>query len=167
MFLTWWRALSKKLGSKRSRRWTRPRTRLWAEPLEDRTLLATSAFFSMPTNLSGNQGTVVTVPLSIGHLFDSLTPVPDQGLAGADVVLTYDPTAFSVSNADISPGALLTNPPPAGSWTFTPNTATPGEIDISLFTSSPAADITSTVGGVLANINFHIKGSAPTGNSTI
>src|SRR5262249_32962125 len=152
MFLTWWRALAKKLGSKRRRQWRRPRTRLWAEPLEDRTLPATSAFFNMPTTLTGNQGTVVTVPLSISHLFDA---AGNQGLAAADVVLTYDANVFLVSNTDITQGALLTNPPPAGSWVFQPNATTPGEIDIALFTSAPAADVTATAGGVLANINFH------------
>ena len=38
-------------------------------------------------------------------------------LNAADVVLTYDPTVFSVSDTDVSKGALLTNPPPSGSWT--------------------------------------------------
>ena len=91
MFLSWWRRLVKK-GSKvetASRRLSRRgssklRRQLWAEPLEDRTLLATSAFLSMPTNLSGNQGTTVTVPLSINHLFDA---AGNQGLNAATVVL--------------------------------------------------------------------------------
>src|SRR5258705_10272894 len=65
--------------------------------LEDRTLPATSAFYSMPTNLVGDQGTVVTVPVSISHLFDA---AGNQGLFGADVVLTYDPTVFTVSDSD-------------------------------------------------------------------
>src|SRR5436189_1484 len=61
----------------------------------------------------------------------------------------------------------MSNPPPGGTWTFIPNGATPGEIDISVSSSAPGADVTSSTGGVLANINFHIRGSAPTGNSTI
>src|SRR6516164_6939103 len=69
------------------------------ETLEDRVVPATSAFFSMPTNLSGNPGTVVSVPLTINHLFDA---AGDQGLSGGDAILTYDPTVFSVSNSDIS-----------------------------------------------------------------
>ena len=83
----------------------------------------------MPTNLSANQGTVVTVPVSIDHLFDGNG---NSGLNSTDVVLTYDPTVFSVANSDISDGSLLTNPPPNGTWTFTQNAATPGEIDISI-----------------------------------
>ena len=137
---------------------------LWLEPLEDRLVFATSAFYSMPINLTGNQGTVVSVPVSINHLFDA---AGNQGLNAADVVLTYDPTVFSVSSADVTQGSLLTNPPPNGTWTFSQNTATLGEIDISFSSSSLGADVTSQTGGVLANINFHVKGSAATGNSTI
>jgi uncharacterized repeat protein (TIGR01451 family) len=147
-----------------TRRVIRRRPRLQLVELEDRATPATSAFLSMPTNLAGNQGTVVTVPVSIGHLFDANG---NQGLHSADVVLTYDPTVFTVANADVTQGALITNPPPNGTWTFAPNTATPGEVDITVASPSPAADVTSQTGGVLANINFHIKGAAPTGNSTI
>src|SRR5204863_6940064 len=91
----------------------------------------------------------------------------DQGLASADVVLTYDPSVFTVSNADVSQGPLLTGSPPNGTWVFQPNTSRPGEIDISASSPNAAHNITSATGGILANINFHIKNAAPTGNSTI
>jgi uncharacterized repeat protein (TIGR01451 family) len=138
--------------------------RLRLERLEDRLALATSAFYSMPTNLTGTQGGSVTVPVTIDHLFDANG---NQGLSSAVAVLTYDPTVFSVSNADVTQGALLTNPPPSGSWTFVPNAATPGEIDINVGSSSLSNDITSDTGGVLANIDFHVLAAAATGSSTI
>src|SRR5262249_39958081 len=103
MFLSWWHSVVQRIHStakgrgRNRRRRSRPQPRAprpWAEVLEDRNLLATSAFYSMPTNLSANQGTVVTVPVTIDHLFDA---AGDQGLSGALVVLTYDQTAFSVS----------------------------------------------------------------------
>ncbi len=142
----------------------RPRKRLGVELLESRVLPANSAYISMPTNLSANQGTVVTVPVTINHLFDA---AGNQGLAGADVTLTYDPNVFTVGDADITVGSLLTNPPPNGTWNFVENTATPGEVDLSVSTSSATAFVTSMTGGILADISFHVKGAAPTGNSTI
>jgi hypothetical protein len=172
MVLSWWRSLVNKFskaGASRGRRGRRSlptyRRRLWAEPLEDRTLLATSAFYSMPTNLTGNQGTAVNVPLTIDHLFDANG---NQGLSGADAVLTYDPTVFTVSTTDISQGALLQNPPPGGAWTFSTSVnQAQGELHISTSSPDAAHFITSQTGGVLANIQFHINGLAAQGNSTI
>src|SRR5581483_11962107 len=85
---------------------------LSASPVE----AATSAFYSMPTNLTGQQGKIVTVPLSINNLTDASG---DSGLDWADVILTYDSGVFTVSDTDITHGALLTNPPPNSSWTVT------------------------------------------------
>jgi hypothetical protein len=134
------------------------------EALEERLAPANAPFFSMPTDLAGNQGTVVTVPVTLSHITDG----SNTGLAAMDLSLAFDPTVFTVADADISPGALLTNPPPAGTWTFTHSVeASNGEIDVSASSSGPMADITDTTGGVLVNINFHIKGNAHTGNSTI
>ncbi len=166
MFSSWWRGLTargNKSGTYRRGR-SRSRGRLWAETLEDRVVPASSAYFSMPTNLAANQGTTITVPVSINNLTDTSG---NLGLNSADVVLTYDPTVFSVGSADVTQGSLLTNAPPNGTWAFTPNASTPGEIDISLFSSDLGHDVTTSAGGVLANIQFHVKGSAPTGSSTI
>src|SRR5262245_56161378 len=143
----------------------RPRVaRLRLTPLEDRKLPATSAFFGMPTDLSGAQGTAVTVPVAIGHLFDT---AGNQGLHEADFALTYDPTVFTVGNTDIALGTLMTNPPASGTWVAAASTARAGEVDISLTSPSLGADITSVTGGVLATITFHIRGNAPVGGSTI
>ena len=137
---------------------------LLLELLEARTLPATSPFFSMPTNLVASQGGTVTVPVSIGHLTDS---AGDKGLDAAEVVLTYDPNVFTVSDTDVNPGALLNNPPPGGQWTFTVDTSTLGEVDLSVASSDPSLDVASQAGGVLATIAFHVIPSAPLGKSAI
>src|ERR1043166_7621600 len=155
-----WFGFDSARASARPKRQFKPRL----EWLGDRCVPATSAFYSMPTTLAGNQGTIVTVPLSIEHLSDASG---DQGLASAKAVLTYDPTVFTIANSDVTAGTLLTSAPPSGTWTFTVDTATPGEVDITATTSAASANITSATGGVLANLAFHIKGVAPTGNSTI
>src|SRR5262245_12456361 len=150
-----WRRIEQRLNprtspSRRNRR-SQPRfSRLRLESLEERAVPATSAFFSMPTNLTALQGTSVLVPVSIDHLTDSPN---DQGLYSATIVITYDSTAFTVANGDISVGSLLTNAPPNSTWTFTPDTHTAGEVDITVTSPDLAHDVTSTVGGVLANIN--------------
>jgi hypothetical protein len=172
MVFSWLRNLAPGISTKPTRSREKQRRRLAdrgrfrprLEPLEERVVAAISAFFSMPTNLTGSQGTVVSVPLSINHLFDDAS---DQGLNRGVAVLTYDPTVFTVSNTDISQGALLTNPPPGGTWAFSPNAATPGEVDIAFSSPSLTADVTSQTGGVVAVINFHIRATAPAGSSTI
>src|SRR5262245_39806913 len=140
--------------------------RLLLEALEDRFLPAQSAFFSMPTNLIASQGGIVNVPVSIDQLSAGNAQNHDQGLHSATLVLTYDTNVFTVSNADVSQGALLTNPPPNGNWSFTVNTSTAGEIDV---TASGAAnlsqDILGQTGGIFANISFHVKATAPTAST--
>jgi hypothetical protein len=118
----------------------------------------------MPTDLAAVQGSVVTVPISIDHLFDSNG---HQGLSAFDLELTFDPNVFTVTPTDVSQGSLLTNPPPNGTWHLEPIADTPGAVFLSGDFSSPAEIVTSQTGGVLANINFHINGSASIGNSTI
>src|SRR5262245_41981295 len=153
---------------KRSRRSgaDRPRSRrLWLEALEDRSLPATSAFFSMPTSLLASQGGVVSVPVTIDHLSQG---GQDLGLHSATLMLTYDTAAFTVTNSDVTQGALLSNPPPNGAWSFTINTATAGQIDVTAVGPADfSKDITVSTGGVFANINFHVKPAAPSGPSNI
>ncbi|HYT88865.1 MAG TPA: DUF4214 domain-containing protein, partial [Gemmataceae bacterium] len=92
----------------------------------------------------------------------------NQGLSSASAVLVYDPTVFSVADADVTPGSLLTNPPPSGTWSFSVTaTGTPGEVFINAVSSNTAANVTSTTGGLFANVNFHVGATAPTGTSTI
>ncbi len=133
------------------------------EELEARYAPAASAFFSLPANFAAHAGGVVDVPVSVAHLNDS---AGNLGLSGAEVVLTFDPSVFAVTNSDVSMGPLLTNPPPAGSWNFLAD-ATTAELDISINSSGSASDVTSQTGGILANISFHVIASAPSGSSAI
>src|SRR5207248_3328849 len=104
-----------------------------------------------------------SVPVSIGHLFDA---AGNQGLNSADVVLTYDPTVFTVSNTDVGQGALLANPPPNGTWTFTPNTTTPGAADISVTSSALAGDRTNQAGTAGGTITVPVNISNPDPNGS-
>src|SRR5690349_9837646 len=71
------------------------------EALEDRAMLAASVFLSAPTNLSGNQGTIVRVPISVNQLSDASG---DQGLKSFSLSVTYDPAVFTFWN--VGPGPV-------------------------------------------------------------
>lgn len=125
---------------------------------------ADSLLFSMPVNLTAAPGDTVTVPVSLLNLSDLNG---NSGLNRADLVLTYDPSVFTVSDSDITEGPLLVNLPANGAWNFVVNTGTLGEIDISFSSPSLSQDITATSGDVFADINFHVLADAPNGNSPI
>jgi hypothetical protein len=138
--------------------------RLQLEGLEDRTLLASSVAFSLPSHLVGTPSGILAVPVSVSHLFDA---GGDSGLHSAEVVLTYNPSLFSVAPADVSPGSLLTSTPASGVWTMQAVVPGPGEIDITATSSTPDADITSQAGGVFANVAFHVVANAAAGYTSI
>jgi hypothetical protein len=146
-----------------------PKSRpLFLEPLEHRLVLTTNPYFMMPVELQTKQGAAVSVPVSISGLFDQPGVIAgNRGLKSGRIVLTYDSRVFSVADSDVTEGALLTNPPADGAWSFTVNTATPGEIDIAFASPSLAADLGRSGAGVLANINFHVNAEAPEGESGI
>src|SRR5207302_508068 len=92
---------------------------------------------------------VVSVPVNL----DETRPDGSTGLIAADLALTYNPTLFSVTAADIHAGSVL-----AGSnWSIVPtiDQAT-GQIGISLSSSMP---ITSNFAGSLVTIDFHQTGT--------
>jgi alpha-amylase len=93
----------------------------------------------------------VTVAIDI----DDAHPAGSTGLIEAHLALTYDPTALTVSAADIHPGSLLTA---AGGWTLTPviNPVT-GQIAITLSSSTP---VSTSLGGSLVTIDFQSTGSS-------
>jgi hypothetical protein len=97
-------------------------------------------------------GTVV-VPVNI----DDPHPEGSTGLTQAVLALTYDPTILTVSAADVSLGTV---PSAGGGWVLkTVVDATTGQIGIILFSATP---ISSSTGGSLVNITFHVKpGAAP------
>jgi hypothetical protein len=108
-------------------------------------------FRSLPSNLQvGADGTVV-IPVNI----DDAHPEGSTGLIRANLTLTYDPSVFRVSAADVHLGSVLT----AGSgWSVYPtiNPVT-GQIAIALSSTSP---INSTIGGSLVTIDFHQIGAS-------
>jgi MYXO-CTERM domain-containing protein len=119
----------------------------------------------MPTNLTAALGGSVVVPVTVSHLFDG---AGDSGLFEGVLALTYDPTVFSISDTDVAFGDLLLNAPADGEWELNPDTSTPGEVDITTNATDLFSNpISSTTGGVIFNLTFHIKAGAPTGDSVL
>ncbi len=113
---------------------------------------------SIPTDLRAGPGGTVTVPVNI----DDPHPRGSTGMTQALLALTYDPAVFAVSAADIRLGSV----PAAGTgWTLqTRVDAATGQIAIILFSVTP---ITSSAGGSLVTIDFHVKPGAAPGVSPI
>jgi hypothetical protein len=104
---------------------------------------------TLPATLQvGPRGTV-RVPVNI----DDAHPAGSLGLSAAHLALTYDPSVFSVSAADVHLGSVLA----AGSgWTLVPtiNPVT-GQIVIALSSTTPIGE---AIGGSLVTIDFHQVG---------
>ena len=112
---------------------------------------------SIPTALLvGTDGTVV-VPVEI----DDPKPDGSTGVTQALLALTYDPSVFSVSAADIHLGSVPTG---GTGWTLQSTiNSTTGEIGIILFSATP---ISTSTGGSLVNITFHVQpGATPQATS--
>ena len=117
--------------------------------------LTVTARLSIPTNLTASQGGTVVVPVNI----DNPDPAGSGGLASAVLAIDYDPTIFTVSSSDVTPGSLT------GNWTVIPNiNSTTGQIGIFLGSNQP---ITTTAGGSLVLITFHTGLTAALGSSAI
>jgi cohesin domain-containing protein/PKD domain-containing protein len=71
---------------------------------------------------------------------------------GFETVLFYDPSMLSANSIDLKTGTVWTNPFPVISDT----TSQPGAVLISMVNNSPTPIVTD---GILANINFTIKGT--------
>ena len=110
---------------------------------------------SIPTNLTVVAGNAVVVPVNI----DNPNPPGSGGLMAATFAINYDPTVFTVSNADVQLGTVTSG------WTLAANVnATKGQIGISVSSGTP---ITSTAGGSLVLITLHTQANAPLGSSAI
>jgi hypothetical protein len=113
---------------------------------------------SIPAGLRVGPGGTVAVPV----LIDDPHPAGSGGLTQAVLALRYDPAAFDVTAADIHLGAV-----PAGGtgWTLQAvvDPAT-GQIAITLFSLTP---ISSSLGGSLVTITFHVRPGAHAGASPI
>ena len=112
---------------------------------------------SLPA-VQANAAGVAVVPV----LLNDPRPAGSTGLTEANLALTYDPTALSVSAADIQPGSI----PSAGtSWTLTSTLdAATGQIGIQLYSMTP---ITSAEAGSLVTINFHVLPGATQSQTSV
>ena len=113
---------------------------------------------SIPANLQVGANGVVTVPVNI----DDPDPAGSTGMTLAQLAVTYDPTAFTVSAADVQLGTV----PASGSgWSLqTVVDSTTGQIAITLYSLTP---VTTSTGGSLVTIDFHSTGATLVGTSTI
>ncbi len=88
--------------------------------------LTVTSRLSIPTNLSGSVGGTVVVPVNMDN--------PDGdgmgGVTGASLAIDYDPTVFTVTNADISTGTLTSNTNTVETITFG-GTVTGGQFTLS------------------------------------
>ncbi|MGA7204381.1 MAG: cohesin domain-containing protein, partial [Specibacter sp.] len=118
--------------------------------------LTVMARLSIPTNLVATPHGTVVVQVNI----DNPNPVGSGGLVGAVLALNYDTAVFTVTNADVAVGTVT-----AG-WNLSPNVPVVenGQMAIALSSGTPN---TSFVGGSLALITFHVKGTASLGASAI
>jgi hypothetical protein len=109
----------------------------------------------IPTNLTGARGGIVSVPIIAGSLVDTVNGT--SGLSAGNFVVLYDPAIFTISSSDVQIGAL---PSASTGWTVATNMPSPGTIIIGL-QSDGVHLITSTDGGSLVTINFHVNNSVP------
>ena len=107
MHIPWWNdsflaSLTKTAGIKKERR--RPadpfRARLWLEHLEDRVVLSpgTGPFFTLTPTLTGSEGSIVNLQLSIENLNQiSSGNSTLSGLSSFNVEISIPTTTFTVS----------------------------------------------------------------------
>lgn len=96
---------------------------------------------SVPTNLTGGQGSVVTVPVNVGNL-------TGQGVVSYDFTLTFNSSVLTPASPSLDTAGTLSS-----GLTVTPNTSTPGQITISAFGISPLSGA-----GTLLNLRFNVVG---------
>jgi hypothetical protein len=101
---------------------------------------------SIPEDLQVSADGTLRVPVNI----DDADPEGSTGLIEAHLALTYNPSLFRVSAADVHQGSLLAG----GAWSVLPTIDTAsGQIAIALASSTPIA---SSMGGSLVTIDFHL-----------
>jgi hypothetical protein len=166
-----WRFLARSLRPRLSKP-RRASFRPGVETMEQR-LVPTR--LSLPTTLAGDRGSVIAVPINVDVLSQS-TGGNLSGLTGADFVVFYDPSVFTMSGSDIKLGTVKFSgsttagngysPTATNGWTVSASTTTPGQVTIGL-SNSGSGIITAAASGSLVTINFHIKNNAPFGAAHI
>ena len=106
---------------------------------------------NIPTNITGARDGIAVVPIDINTLFDPING--DSGLEGADFVVDYNSSLFTVGSTDVYLGAV---PSASTGWSVLVNANTPGVLIIGL-SNSGAGIITTTAGGSLVTMNFHVN----------
>ena len=107
---------------------------------------------SLPGKLEISPDGTVIVPVII----DDAHPAGSTGLIEAHLALTYDPSIFTVSMADIRLGSLMAA---SNGWTLTSTiNAVSGQIAIALSSTTP---VTNSLGGSLVIIDFHQRLGEP------
>src|SRR5436190_1594499 len=105
---TWfapWKSVAQASRKPRRQRSTgQYRFRPQVESLEDR-ITPTQVFLTVAPNPSGSRGETVMVSVNVDTLQNDL--FGSSGLCAFDIVIRYDQTIFSESNADIGLGSLI------------------------------------------------------------
>jgi hypothetical protein len=123
-------------------------------------VVSVSPMLSIPTNLKGGRGSVVTVPINISTLFDASAGL--SGLGSGTLVLLFNPALFAVTSADIQIGSLLKA---STGWNVMPNIQ-PGQMILGV-QSDGIHLLTATSGGTLVTVNFHVTSNALLGPTRI
>ena len=122
------------------------------EQFEDRLVPTT---LSIPTDLTAVPGGTVVVPVNI----DNPNPPGSGGLNAATLAIDYDTRVFAAVSADVQLGTVTSG------WSLNANTnAKTGQIGITLTSNTPAS---STLGGSLVLINFHVNPNGIAGPTAI
>ncbi|HYV36291.1 MAG TPA: Ig-like domain-containing protein [Gemmataceae bacterium] len=177
-FTRWLRSV--KLASAHAARWVQRgqskskrkngNRRLLLECLENRLV---PTMLSIPTDLTGAQGSTVTVPVQVDILDDPANG--NVGFAAADFVIAYDAALFTVDANDVKLGTLSTDgstapgdgysPSSPNSFEVVANANDPGLIRIGISASTQI--ITGAATGSIVTIDFHIGAHASPGPSAI
>jgi hypothetical protein len=129
-------------------------------------------FLSIPSGIAVRGGTV-SVPININQLFDPTNNLQQSGLSGATFVVFYNTSVFQqLAPADVNLGVLPDDPSysTANGWqlSYVPPPAGLPQGVADIFISPPGTgSLTTTGGGSLVVLNFHVLANAPLGNSSI
>ena len=99
----------------------------------------------IPDDLAAEQGTTLTVPIIV-------TDTTGKGIISYDFTLNYDPAVLTPLPSPVDKSGTLT----PGLWEVNSGNATPGQLVVSGFGSTPLAG-----SGILLNVKFTVIGTAP------